>query len=110
MARKSTRHIATAMAVMLAGTEAAAQAVDTPATTVETTEGKLEGQRASGVVSFLGINYGADTGGANRFLPPKAPPSWTGIRKADQMGNRCPQPTSTCRRKWRRCSHSPICR
>jgi para-nitrobenzyl esterase len=59
---------------------------------VQTTQGKLQGQESKGSYSFLGIHYGADTGGKNRFLPPKAPESWTGVKKADEMGNRCPQP------------------
>src|ERR1700683_2581247 len=59
---------------------------------VQTKQGKLEGQASKSAYSFLGIHYGADTGGKNRFLPPKAPASWSGIKKADQMGNRCPQP------------------
>lgn len=59
---------------------------------VKTQQGKLEGQRDKSSYSFLGIHYGADTGGKNRFLPPKPPESWSGVRKADQMGNRCPQP------------------
>jgi para-nitrobenzyl esterase len=59
---------------------------------VQTKQGKLEGQASKSAYSFLGIHYGADTGGKNRFLPPKAPASWSGVKKADQMGNRCPQP------------------
>jgi para-nitrobenzyl esterase len=59
---------------------------------VQTAGGKLEGQLANGVYSFLGIHYGADTSGKNRFLPPKAPAAWAGVKKASAMGNRCPQP------------------
>ncbi|HEY3656356.1 MAG TPA: carboxylesterase/lipase family protein [Steroidobacteraceae bacterium] len=60
---------------------------------VRTKQGKLEGQPSKSAYSFLGIHYGADTGGTNRFLPPKPPESWSGVKKADQMGNRCPQPS-----------------
>jgi para-nitrobenzyl esterase len=60
---------------------------------VETKQGKLEGQPSKSAISFLGIHYGADTGGKNRFLPPQPAESWSGVKKADQMGNRCPQPT-----------------
>src|SRR6202050_1758216 len=59
---------------------------------VQTKQGKLEGQASKSAYSFLGIHYGADTGGKNRFLPPKAPPACGGTKKAAQMGNRCPHP------------------
>ena len=59
---------------------------------VQTRQGRLEGQPSKSAYSFLGIHYGADTGGKNRFLPPQPVANWTGIRKADHMGNRCPQP------------------
>jgi para-nitrobenzyl esterase len=59
---------------------------------VQTKQGKLEGQASKSSYSFLGIHYGADTGGQNRFLPPQPVQAWTGVKKADQMGNRCPQP------------------
>jgi para-nitrobenzyl esterase len=59
---------------------------------VQTKQGKLEGQTSKSSYSFLGIHYGADTGGQNRFLPPQPVQSWSGVKKADQMGNRCPQP------------------
>src|ERR1700761_3371667 len=60
---------------------------------VRTQQGTLQGQASKGAYSFLGIHYGADTAGANRFLPPKPPASWSGVKKADQLGDRCPQPT-----------------
>jgi len=59
---------------------------------VQTKQGKFEGQQSKNSYSFLGIHYGADTGGQNRFLPPQPVQSWSGVKKADQMGNRCPQP------------------
>jgi para-nitrobenzyl esterase len=59
---------------------------------VQTKQGKIEGQASKSSYSFLGIHYGADTGGQNRFLPPQPVQSWSGVKKADQMGNRCPQP------------------
>ena len=30
-----------------------------------------------GVVSWIGIPFGAGTGGAARFMPPREPPAWT---------------------------------
>jgi para-nitrobenzyl esterase len=59
---------------------------------VTTTEGKLQGHVSKGVYEFLGIHYGAPTGGEARFLPPGKPASWEGVRKADAKGDRCPQP------------------
>jgi para-nitrobenzyl esterase len=59
---------------------------------VQTAEGKVEGKRANGVSAFLGIPYGADTGGQNRFRAPKPAAPWTGVREATAFGDRCPQP------------------
>lgn len=40
---------------------------------------------------FLGIPYAQDTSGENRFrVPQSLNESWTGIRKAQQYGNACP--------------------
>jgi para-nitrobenzyl esterase len=83
--------ITAALAVVASmGTQATSHTADL---IVRTKQGLLEGQPSKGAYSFLGIHYGADTAGANRFLPPRPPASWSGVRKADQMGNRCPQPT-----------------
>ena len=61
--------------------------------TVRTSAGAVQGRQADGVAAFLGIPYGADTGGANRFRAPKPAPAWTGVKAADRMGPRCPQPS-----------------
>jgi len=58
---------------------------------IETAGGRLRGQSSGGISKFLGIPYGADTGGANRFLPPKPAPAWTGVRDATVFGNIAPQ-------------------
>lgn len=60
---------------------------------VETTHGQVEGVAEGGVQTFLGVRYGADTGGAHRFLPPAPAASWSGVRPAVAMGARCPQPS-----------------
>jgi para-nitrobenzyl esterase len=53
---------------------------------VETTAGKVKGTSHDGVHRFLGVPYGGDTGGANRFKP--APPliPWSGVRDATVFG------------------------
>jgi Carboxylesterase family len=43
---------------------------------VETTSGKIRGRSYDGIATYRGVPYGAPTGGANRFLPPKRPASW----------------------------------
>jgi para-nitrobenzyl esterase len=88
---KKTRIHLSAAALVALGAGAASPSLGADLV-VDTKQGKLEGQPSKGAYSFLGIHYGADTGGKNRFLPPQPPESWSGVKKADQMGDRCPQP------------------
>jgi len=59
---------------------------------VATTEhGKVRGYVLRGIHYFLGIPYGADTSGANRFMPPRKPKPWTEVFPALWWGNTAPQ-------------------
>ena len=56
-----------------------------------TTHGKIRGYILRGIHTFLGIPYGADTGGENRFMPPQKPKPWTDIKPTVWWGNTAPQ-------------------
>ncbi len=57
----------------------------------ETTSGKVRGYILRGIHYFLGMPYGADTSGANRFMPPQKPKPWTDVYPALWWGNSAPQ-------------------
>ena len=84
--------------------EPAAAAID-PNPIAETKYGKVKGFLEDGVSGFKGVRYGADTSGANRFMPPVPVARWAGVRDATAYGNfahKCqptgaaPTPTSSC--------------
>jgi len=57
----------------------------------ETKYGKVRGYILRGVYYFLGIPYGADTSGPNRFMPPQKPKPWDDVFPAVWWGNSAPQ-------------------
>ena len=58
---------------------------------VATTAGRVRGLVRDRVNQFYGVPYGASTAGANRFMPPAKPASWTGVRDCFQVKERAPQ-------------------
>lgn len=59
----------------------------------QTQYGKVRGYLLRGIYTFCGIPYGANTAGENRFMPPKEPEAWDGIRPAVFWGDTAPQIT-----------------
>jgi para-nitrobenzyl esterase len=57
----------------------------------DTAFGKVRGVDNNGIKTFKGIPYGASTAGPNRFMPPKDPVKWTGVRDALEYGHSAPQ-------------------
>lgn len=53
--------------------------------------GKIRGFILRDIVQFLGVPYGADTSGKNRFMPPQKPASWSEVKPCVWWGNTAPQ-------------------
>jgi para-nitrobenzyl esterase len=79
----------------------AAYSVTTPAAIsdpVTTASGRLSGVTLkSGVRAFKGIPFGAPPIGDLRWKEPQPVAKWDGVRKADQFGNVCVQPSAPTR-------------
>ncbi len=58
---------------------------------VKVKQGKLEGVYENGLYIFKGVPYAAPPVGELRWMPPQAPKSWEGVRKADKFGAVAPQ-------------------
>lgn len=59
-----------------------------PGNTVRTKYGDVRGLIRDDIHQFWNLSYGDTTAGANRFMPPKPPVSWTGVRDHFQVGTR----------------------
>ena len=70
----------------LAGAATGAVFVET-----ETIYGRVQGVQTAGIKEFKGIPYGASTAGRNRFMPPKKPAAWRGVRECLAHGQVSPQ-------------------
>ena len=58
---------------------------------VEIASGKIRGANTDGIHAFKGIPYGASTAAANRFMPPRPPEPWAGVRDALEYRGHAPQ-------------------
>src|SRR5262249_10867285 len=82
--------LACAATALLFTTAAVAQSSAAPV--VQTTTGPVAGREENGTFAYKGIPYAADTGGANRFLPPVERKPWAYVHDASNFGPACPQP------------------
>jgi len=57
----------------------------------DTKYGRVKGYILRDIYYFLGIPYGADTSGANRFMAPQPPEPWDDVFPAVWWGNTAPQ-------------------
>jgi para-nitrobenzyl esterase len=64
---------------------------DQTAPIVEISSGKLRGAIVEGVEVFKAIPYASPPTGGRRFLPPREPAPWSGVRDATAYAGRAPQ-------------------
>jgi para-nitrobenzyl esterase len=64
---------------------------DQSAPVVEISSGKLRGTIIEGVAAFKAVPYAAPPIGPHRFLPPRDPEPWPGVRDATAYAGRAPQ-------------------
>jgi len=66
----------------------------------ETATGKVQGIANGPTWEFRGIPYGAPTGGKNRYMPPKPPAPWKGVRECFAFTSVCPQTQADIRGEY----------
>ena len=66
----------------------------------ETASGKVQGIANGPTWEFRGIPYGAPTGGRNRYMPPKPPAPWRGVRECFAYTSICPQTQADIRGEY----------
>ena len=76
---------------MTTGSAAATRSATVEAV-ASTASGKIRGQVVDGINVFKGIPYAATTAGSNRFRPPQAAETWSGVRDALSYPSMAPQP------------------
>ncbi len=74
-----------------AGISAAPSTGATPGPVAQTAAGKIRGSQQGKALVFKGIPYGASTEDSGRFMPPRKPDPWTGVRDALNFGPASPQ-------------------
>src|SRR5258706_4183310 len=80
-----------ASATVLLPAVRATRALAADAPIAETTSGKIRGVAVDGVNAFKGVPYGAPTGGRARFMAPRKPEPWAGVRGAEMWAGHAPQ-------------------
>lgn len=70
---------------------AAGGLANSPFCEADTRHGRIQGLVDCGVHRFMGVPYGAPTGGPNRFRPPLPPVPWAGTRECVGYGPVAPQ-------------------
>ncbi len=68
--------------------------------TTEIAQGKVMGIANGPTWEFRGIPYGAPTGGKNRYMPPRPPAKWAGVRECFAFGQVCPQTQADIRGEY----------
>src|SRR5262249_51520805 len=80
-----------ASAAMLLPAIRASRVLAADAPIAETTSGKIRGVVADGVNAFKGVPHGAPTAGPARFMAPRKPQPWAGVRSAEAWAGHAPQ-------------------
>jgi para-nitrobenzyl esterase len=78
-----------AIAIMLAGFAAFGQTQDSPV--VKVAQGEVQGSSADGVAVYKGLPFAAPPVGDLRWLAPRPPAKWPGVRAATAFSSTCAQ-------------------